>query len=256
MIRIKNREEIEAIRQSNLLVSRTLAEVGRAVREGATTDELDRLAEQFIRDHGAVPAFKGYGGFPATLCTSVNEVVVHGIPSKDRVLRAGDIVSIDCGAVINGFYGDSAYTFCVGDVADDTQRLLRTTKEALYKGIAQVKAGHRIGDVAAEIQNHCQGAGFSVVREMVGHGIGRALHEEPQVPNFGRKGSGTKIVEGMVLCIEPMINAGARDVVFEPDGWTCRTKDRKPSAHFELCVAVVDGTADVLSTFEFIESGV
>lgn len=254
MIHIKNRSEIEAIRASNLLVSRTLAEVGKAVREGVSTEELDRLAEQFICDHGAVPAFKGYGGFPATLCTSVNEVVVHGIPSRDKVLRAGDIVSIDCGAVIHGFYGDSAYTFTVGEVADDTKRLLRVTKEALYKGIAQVKVGHRIGDVAAEIQNHCQEAGFSVVREMVGHGIGRALHEEPQVPNFGRKGSGPKLVEGMVLCIEPMINAGTKEVVFESDGWTCRTKDRKPSAHFELCVAVVEGRAEVLSTFEFIES--
>lgn len=255
MIKIKTKEEIEAIRASNILVSRTLALVGENIKAGVTTAELDRLAEEFIRDNGAIPAFKGYGGFPSTLCTSINEVVVHGIPSDKGVLKDGDVVSIDCGAVINGFFGDSAYTFAVGEIAEDKLSLLRVTKEALYKGIEVVKVGNRIGDISNAVQTHSENAGLSVVREMVGHGIGRALHEEPQLPNYGRKGTGPKLIDGMVICIEPMINLGAKQVVFESDGWTCRTKDRKASAHFELCVAIWDGRADVLSTFSYIENG-
>ncbi|MEG0162320.1 MAG: type I methionyl aminopeptidase [Mucinivorans sp.] len=253
MIKLKNREEIELMRISNLLVGKTLALVGEHIKEGVTTLELDRLAEEFIRDNGAVPAFKGYGGFPASLCTSINEVVVHGIPSAKQVLRNGDVVSIDCGTFINGFVGDSAYTFAVGEIAEATASLLRVTKEALYKGIATAQVGKRIGDVSYAVQQHCEKAGYSVVREMVGHGCGRVMHEDPQVPNYGRSGSGPKIVEGMVICIEPMINLGARNVVFEEDGWTCRTKDRKPAAHFEHCIAIVDGKADILSSFSFIE---
>ncbi|MEG0602066.1 MAG: type I methionyl aminopeptidase [Mucinivorans sp.] len=253
MIKLKNREEIELMRISNLLVGKTLALVGQHIKEGVSTLELDRLAEEFIRDNGALPAFKGYGGFPASICASVNEVVVHGIPSAKQVLKNGDVVSIDCGTFINGFVGDSAYTFAVGEIDEAKASLLRVTKEALYKGIATAQVGKRIGDVSYAIQQHCQKAGYSVVREMVGHGCGRVMHEDPQVPNYGRQGSGPKIVEGMVICIEPMINLGAREVVFEEDGWTCRTKDRKIAAHFEHCIAIVDGKADILSSFSFIE---
>lgn len=241
------------MRISNMLVGRTLALVGEHIKEGVTTAELDKLAEQFIRDNGAIPAFKGYGGFPGSLCTSVNEVVVHGIPSDKTVLRNGDIVSIDCGTIINGFVGDSAYTFTVGEIAESTARLLRVTREALYEGIASAKVGNRIGDVSYAVQSHCSASGFGIVREMVGHGIGRVMHEEPQVPNYGRSGTGPKIVEGMVICIEPMITEGAHNVVFEKDGWTCRTRDRKPAAHFEHCVAIVEGRAEILSSFDFIE---
>lgn len=256
MIELKTKEDIEAIRASNILVSKTLALVGENIKDGVSTAELDKLAEEFIRDNGAIPAFKGYGGFPGTLCTSINEVVVHGIPSNKGILKDGDVVSIDCGAVINGFFGDSAYTFGVGEISEEKKSLLRVTKEALYKGIEVATVGNRIGDISNAVQSHSEMAGFSVVREMVGHGIGRALHEEPQIPNYGRKGTGPKIVNGMVLCIEPMINAGSKNVVFEADGWTCRTKDRKASAHFELCIAIWEGKADILSTFSFIqESG-
>lgn len=256
MIELKTKEDIEAIRASNILVSKTLALVGKNIKDGVSTAELDKLAEEFIRDNGAIPAFKGYGGFPGTLCTSINEVVVHGIPSNKGILKEGDVVSIDCGAVINGFFGDSAYTFGVGEISEEKKSLLRVTKEALYKGIEVAKVGNRIGDISNAVQSHSERAGFSVVREMVGHGIGRSLHEEPQIPNYGRKGTGPKIVDGMVLCIEPMINAGSKNVVFEADGWTCRTKDRKAAAHFELCIAIWEGKADILSTFSFIqESG-
>lgn len=233
MIEIKTREEIELMRISNLLVGRTLALVGQNIKEGVSTAALDKLAEEFIRDNGAIPAFKGYGGFPASLCTSVNEVVVHGIPSEKTVLKNGDIVSIDCGTFINGFVGDSAYTFSVGEIAESTAHLLRVTKEALYEGIAAAKVGNRIGDVSHAVQSHCAAAGFGIVREMVGHGIGRVMHMEPQVPNFGRRGTGPKIVDGMVICIEPMITQGAHNVVFESDGWTCRTRDRKPAKRVE-----------------------
>lgn len=252
MIHLKTQEEIELLRISNELVSLTLAEVGKHVKEGVKTKELDRIAEEFIRDHGALPGFKGYGGFPATLCISVNEVVVHGFPS-DYILKNGDIISVDCGTIMNGFYGDSAYTFSVGDISNEKQMLLRVTKEALYKGISAAKVGGRIGDISCAVQEHCQKHGLSVVREMVGHAIGRNLHEEPQLPNYGKRGSGPKLQEGMVLCLEPMINLGTRNVTFEKDGWTVRTTDRKPSAHFELCFALTATGTDVLSTFKYIE---
>ncbi|MCD8185478.1 MAG: type I methionyl aminopeptidase [Rikenellaceae bacterium] len=253
MINYKTEEEIELLRENNMLVSRTLAEVGKHVRPGVSTLELDRIAEAFIRDHGAVPGFLGYNGFPNSLCISVNEQVVHGIPSDKLILKEGDIISVDCGTIMKGFYGDSAYTFAVGEIAPDVQRLLNVTKEALYKGVAQVRVGNRIGDIAHAVQEHAEMNGFSVVRELVGHGLGRNMHESPEVPNYGAKGRGPLLKEGLVICIEPMINMGDRYVVFERDGWTVRTRDRKPSAHFEFAVAVTNDGADVLTTFEFIE---
>jgi methionyl aminopeptidase len=256
MIALKTREEIELLRENNLLVSATLAEVGKHIRPGVTTRELDRVAERYIRSHGAVPGFLGYNGFPATLCVSVNEGVVHGIPSG-YVLREGDIVSVDCGTILKGFYGDSAYTFAVGEIHPEAQRLLDVTREALYKGVAQAKSGNRVGDVSAAVQQHAETNGFSVVRELVGHGLGRRMHEEPEVPNFGTAGRGPVLREGMVICIEPMINAGKRFVVFERDGWTVRTRDRLPSAHFEWAVAITaGGEADVLTDFGIIEQAI
>lgn len=253
MIYLKTKEEIELLRQSNQLVSRTLALVGRNIRPGVTTKELDEMAEEYIRSNGAVPNFKGYGGFPATLCMSVNEQVVHGIPSG-YALQEGDVLSVDCGAFMNGFHGDSAYTFAVGEVAPRTRELLDVTKEALYRGVAQARVGNRIGDISHAVQEYAQSHGMTVVREMVGHGLGRNLHEEPQVPNYGKRGSGPQLKAGMVLCIEPMINLGTRNVIFEKDGWTVRTADRKPSAHFEFAVAITDEGPDVLTTFEYIET--
>lgn len=254
MIELKTEEEIELLRENNLLVSKTLAYVGTLIEPGVTTKFLDQKAEEFIRSHGAVPGFLGLYGFPASLCISVNENVVHGIPSSYR-LKEGDIISVDCGTLMNGFFGDSAYTFAVGEVSSEVQKLLRVTKESLYKGVAQVKAGARIGDISHAVQHHAESNGFSVVRELIGHGIGRKCHEKPDVPNYGAKGRGPLLKKGMVICIEPMINMGRKEVVFESDGWTVRTKDRKPSAHFEFAVAVTDKGADVLTTFEFIESG-
>ena len=255
MISLKTKEEVELLRENNLLVSATLAEVAKHVRPGVTTNELDRVAEEFIRSHGAVPGFLGYNGFPKTLCVGVNETVVHGIPS-DYVLREGDIVSVDCGTILKGFYGDSAYTFAVGEIHPDTQRLLDVTKEALYKGVAQAKAGNRVGDISAAVQKHAETNGFSVVRDLTGHGLGRNMHEEPEVPNFGVKGRGPLLKEGMVLCIEPMVNAGSKNVVTEKDGWTVRTRDRKPSAHFEFAVAIGEKGADVLTDFGIIEKAI
>ncbi len=252
MIHLNTQEQVELLRENNLLVSQTLAMVGQNVRPGVTTRKLDKLAEEFIRSHGAVPGFLGYGGFPATLCISVNDQVVHGIPS-DYVLKEGDIISVDCGTVMKGFYGDSAYTFAVGEVAHDVQRLLHVTKEALYKGVAQAKAGNRIGDISAAVQQMAESNGYSVVRELVGHGLGRNMHEEPEVPNYGLKGRGPILKEGMVICIEPMINMGTRHVVFEKDGWTVRTRDGKPSAHYEFAVAITKGGPDVLTDFGVIE---
>ncbi|MBU1012200.1 MAG: type I methionyl aminopeptidase [Bacteroidetes bacterium] len=252
MIQYKNNEEIELIRESSLLVGKTLAEVARHIKPGIETRKLDKIAEEFIRDHGALPGFKGYGGFPNTLCISVNENVVHGIPGK-RKLKDGDIVSIDCGTILNGFYGDSAYTFEVGEVKEEIKLLLKRTKESLYKGIEVAIVGKRIGDIGFEIQNYTEQFGYSVVRDLVGHGLGRNLHEKPEVPNYGKKGVGIKLKEGMVLAIEPMINLGVKDVVQEKDGWTIRTLDRMPSAHFEHDVAIRKGKAEILSTFEFIE---
>ncbi len=256
MIYLKTAEEIELLRENNLLVSATLAEVGRHVRPGVSTLELDKLAEEFIRSHGAEPGFLGYGGFPNTVCMSVNEEVVHGIPSAKRILKEGDVLSVDCGTLMKGFYGDSAYTFAVGEIAPEVADLLRVTKEALYKGVAQAKAGNRVGDVASAVQEHAERHGYSVVRELVGHGLGRKMHEEPEVPNYGARGRGPLLKEGMVICIEPMINMGARYVVFERDGWTVRTRDRKPSAHFEFAVAVGKEGPDVLTDFGVIEQAI
>lgn len=256
MIYLKTAEEIELLRENNLLVSATLAEVGKHVRPGVSTLELDKLAEEFISSHGAEPGFLGYGGFPNTLCMSVNEEVVHGIPSAKRILKEGDVLSVDCGTLMKGFYGDSAYTFAVGEIAPEVADLLRVTKEALYKGVAQAKAGNRVGDVASAVQEHAERHGYSVVRELVGHGLGRKMHEEPEVPNYGARGRGPLLKEGMVICIEPMINMGARYVVFERDGWTVRTRDRKPSAHFEFAVAVGKEGPDVLTDFGVIEQAI
>jgi methionyl aminopeptidase len=252
MIYLKTPEEIALLRKSNVLVGKTLAEVAKAIKVGITTLELDKIAEDFIRSNGALPGFLGYHGFPNTLCVSVNDQVVHGIPSN-YALKEGDIVSVDCGTIIDGFYGDSAYTFCVGEVDPKVKKLLDTTKEALYKGIQQAVHGNRLGDVGYAIQQHCQAAGFSVVREMVGHGIGRNMHEDPEVPNYGKRGQGIQLREGMVIAIEPMINMGNRGILVEKDGWTIRTIDRKPSAHFEHTVAIQKGEASILSTFEYVE---
>lgn len=257
MIFLKTEDEIELLRQSNLLVGRTLAEVAKLIKPGVTTGELDKVADEFIRDNGAVPAFKGfpnpYGSpFPASICTSVNEQVVHGIPG-DVVLKEGDIVSVDCGTCLNGFYGDSAYTFCVGEVDEEVLQLLKTTKEALYLGIQNAVQGKRLGDIGYAVQQHCESRSYGVVREFVGHGVGKKLHEDPQVPNYGKRGYGTMLKKGLCIAIEPMITLGNRQVVMESDKWSVRTRDRKYAAHFEHTVAVTTGDADILSSFEFIE---
>jgi methionyl aminopeptidase len=249
---IKTNEEIEILRENNLLVSLTLAEIAKHIRPGITTIELDKIAEEFIRDHGAIPAFKGYRGYPATLCTSVNEQVVHGIPSKYE-LKEGDIISVDCGTFKNGFYGDSAYTFEVGIVDTEVRKLLKITKECLILGAEKAIAGNRVGDIGYVIQEHAERNGFSIVREMVGHGIGRNLHESPEIPNYGKRGTGPKLMNGQVICIEPMINMGKRTIKQKNDGWTLFAADKKPSAHFEYAVAVRAYKADVLTTFEYIE---
>ena len=251
-IRIKTEEEVELIRKSSLLVGRTLAEVAALVKPGATTLQLDAIAEEFIRDNGAEPGFKGYGGFPNTLCTSLNEAVVHGIPN-DRPLESGDVISIDCGVLKNEFYGDSAYTFEVGEVDPKIQKLLRVTKECLTLAIGQAVTGKRIGDIGAAVQMHAEANGYGVVRELVGHGLGRELHEAPEVPNYGRRGNGPRLVDGMVLAIEPMINLGTHEILTHEDGWTIVTRDRKVSAHFEHDIVVRKGQADVLSSFLEIE---
>jgi methionyl aminopeptidase len=253
MIQIKTAEEIELLRASNQLVSKTLAEVARNIAPGVTTGMLDKIAEEFIRDHAAVPAFLGYKGYPKTLCTSVNQQVVHGIPSG-YVLKDGDIISVDCGALLNGFYGDSAYTFAIGEIPERVRLLLKVTRESLLIGIQNAIDGKRIGDISNAIQEHCESHKFSVVREMVGHGIGKSLHEAPEVPNYGKRGHGARLQEGMVICIEPMINMGRKEITQDGDGWTIHTSDKQPSAHFELCVAIGKDKADMLSTFEFIEA--
>ena len=249
---IKTEEEIALLRENGILVSKTLAEVGRHVAPGVTTKELDALAETFIRDHGAEPAFLGYNGFPHSLCISVNSVVVHGIPS-DYTLKEGDIVSIDCGTKYKGFFGDSAYTFAVGQVSEAAERLMQTTRQSLFEGIGKALAGNRVGDIGAAVQRYVEEYGYSVVREMVGHGIGSRLHEKPDVPNYGRPGQGKQLAEGMVLCIEPMINEGGRGVYMERDGWTLRTADNRNSAHYELTFVVRKDKAELLSTFAFIQ---
>jgi methionyl aminopeptidase len=259
MIFLKTDEEIELMRESNRLVGMTLGEVAKHIRPGVTTLQLDKIANEFIRSHGAIPSFLGYKGipgtidFPGSICTSVNGVVVHGIPSGYE-LKDGDIISVDCGTEKNGFCGDSAYTFCVGEVSEEAKALLRTTKESLYYGIEHAVEGNRVGDIGEAVQTYCEKRGYSVVRELVGHGIGRKMHESPEVPNYGRRGTGPLLKKGMCIAIEPMINQGSKNVVFESDGWTVRTKDRKLSAHFEHTVAIRAGKADILSTFEFVEA--
>lgn len=233
-------------------MAKTLGQVSKVIAPGISTLELDEIAERYIRDHGGIPGFLGYDGFPNTLCVSVNNQVVHGIPSSYR-LKEGDIVSCDCGVLLNGYYGDSAYTFSVGTVRPEIQRLLKVTKEALYKGIEQAVEGNRLRDIGYAVQTQAEENGYSVVREMVGHGIGRNLHEEPQVPNFGRKGSGLKLREGLVLAIEPMINLGKKEIYQEGDGWSIVTADGKASAHFEHTIVVRKGKAQILSSFDYIE---
>lgn len=253
MVYLKTDEQIELLRESNLLVSQTLAELAKVIRPGISTAFLDKVAEEYIRANGALPAFKGYNGFPASICASVNDQVVHGIPSEKMILKDGDIISIDCGTFKNGFVGDSAYTFCVGDVSQDVRDLLEVTKASLYLGIGQAVEGKRIGDIGYAVQSYCESKGYSVVREMVGHGIGKKMHEAPEVPNYGRRGCGMMLRTGMVICIEPMINQGKKGLVFERDGWTTRTVDGKCSAHFEHAVAIRKGKADILSDFSIIE---
>ena len=253
MIFLKTDEEVEFMRASNILLGKTYAEVAKAIKPGVTTAQLDKIAYEFIMDHGGRPACLGYEGYPATLCTSVNEVVVHGIPSDKDVLKDGDIITIDSSIELNGWHSDSAYTFPVGEVSPEVMQLLRTTKEALYKGIEQAVTGHRLGDVSFAIQNHCERAGYGVVREFVGHGIGREMHEEPEVCNYGRRGNGLVLKSGMTMAIEPMITLGRRNVLIEDDGWTARTIDRKPAAHYEHSVCVRNGKADILSTFDYIQ---
>lgn len=251
MIKYKTREEIELMRESAQLVSKTLGMLAPKIVPGAIPLELDKLAEEFIRDHGGEPGFLGMYGFPNSLCMSPNAQVVHGIPGKDP-LQEGDILSVDCGVFMNDFYGDHAYTFPVGEVDADTKRLLADTKESLYVGIREVVAGNRIGDIGAAIQEFTEARGYGIVRELVGHGLGRKMHEEPQVPNYGKRGRGKKIQEGLVIAIEPMINLGTHRIKQLKDGWTILTADGKNSAHFEHDVAVVDGKPEILSTFQYI----
>ena len=253
MVRPKTEEEIELLRINGQLVSKALAEVGKAVAPGVTTKELDRVAETFIRDHGAVPNFLGYDGYPASICTSVNDIVVHGIPS-DYVLKEGDIVSVDLGTLYKGYNGDSAYTFPVGEVSAEVRKLLDVTKESLYRGIAAAVAGGRTGDIGYAVQSYAESFGFGVVRELEGHGIGTDMHEVPGVPNYGHQGRGAKLTDGMTICIEPMINAGTRGVYLDDNGWSVHTADRKYAAHYELTVVVRHGKAERLSTFEYIEN--
>lgn len=253
MILYKTAEEVELMRASNQLVSETLAEVGKHIAPGVSTGKLDQIAETFIRDHGAVPGFLGYQGYPKTLCTSVNSQVVHGIPSERVILKEGDMVSVDCGVIQNEFYGDTAFSFEVGEVEEKVRRLLTVTRECLQKGVEQAIEGKRIGDIGYAVQKHAESNGYTVVREMVGHGLGRHLHEAPEVPNYGRRGTGPKLRKGMVICIEPMINLGRRQIAQEADGWTISTADNLPSAHFEWAVAIDKGKADVLSTFDYID---
>ncbi len=252
MIFYKSIEEIEFIRESSLIVAKALGEVARIIKPGIKTSDLDKVAEEFILDSNAKPAFKGYRGFPSTLCISINECVVHGIPSG-RVINDGDIVSVDCGALKNGYYGDSAYTFPVGEVSSEVIKLLEVTKEALYKAIDVAVDGKRLGDIGFEIQSHVERNGYSVVRDLVGHGIGKNLHEKPNVLNYGKRGNGLVLKEGLVIAIEPMINMGTYKVMQENDGWTIRTLDRKPSAHFEHTIAVKKQKAEILSSFKYIE---
>ena len=252
MIHYRSEDEIDLIRESSLLVAKTHAEISALIKPGVTTLQLDKIAEEFIRDNGGVPAFKGYSGFPNTLCASLNEQVVHGIPN-DNPLNEGDIISMDCGVFMNGYFGDSAYTYEVGEVSEEVKNLLIRTKESLYKGIEQAVSGNRVGDIGFAIQKHVEQFGYGVVREMVGHGVGKNLHEEPQVPNYGKRGRGIMLKEGLVIAIEPMINLGTRRIKQLSDGWTIITADKKYSAHFEHTIVVRKGKAEVLSSFVEIE---
>jgi methionyl aminopeptidase len=252
MVFYKTDEEIELIRVSGVLLGKAHAEVAKLIKPGVKTSVLDNCAFEYIKSHGGEPSFKGYNGFPYSLCISVNENVVHGMPG-DYVLKEGDIVSIDCGVLLNGFHSDSAYTYPVGQISKEVAKLLTKTKESLFKGIEQAVVGNRIEDIGYAVQSYVEAEGFTVVRELVGHGIGRKLHESPEVPNYGKRGKGLKLQDGLVIAIEPMVNMGTKNIVQEKDGWTVRTADRKPSAHFEHTVAVRKGKVDILTTFEFIE---
>ena len=255
---LKTEDEIELMRQANQLVGKTLGELAHHIKPGVTTLHLDQIADEFIRDNGAVPTFKGfpnpYGGpFPASICTSVNDVVVHGVPKAQTVLKEGDIISIDCGTLLNGFNGDSCYTFCVGEVTDEVRLLLKTTKEALYLGIEAAQAGRHLGDISSAVQDHCEQQKYGIVRELTGHGIGREMHEDPQVPNYGRRGNGVMLKAGMCIAIEPMVTMGKRDIWLDQDRWSVRTRDGKPSAHFEHTIAIRKGKAEILSSFDEVE---
>ncbi|AUC78225.1 type I methionyl aminopeptidase [Nonlabens sp. MB-3u-79] len=251
MIVTKNKEELEIMRRAALMVSKTLGMIAAEIKPGVTTLRLDTLAEQYIRDNGAIPGFKGLYDCPSTLLISPNEEVVHGIP-KEVAIKEGDVLSIDCGAIVDGFYGDHAYTFAVGEVPQETIDLLDRTKNSLYVGIEKFRTGNRVGDVGYAIQEYCESFGYGIVRELVGHGLGKVMHEDPQMPNYGKRGRGKKFVEGMTVAIEPMINLGTKDIKHYPDGWTIKTKDMKPSAHFEHNIAIVDGEPRLLSTFDYI----
>lgn len=255
---LKTEDEIESMRQANQLVAKTLAELAHHIKPGVTTLQLDGIAEEFIRDHGAEPTFKNfpnpYGSpFPASICTSVNDVVVHGVPTSKTVLKEGDIISIDCGTLLNGFNGDSCYTFCVGEVSKEVRNLLKVTKESLYLGIEQAVHGKRVGDIGSAVQDFCESHGYGVVRELTGHGIGKKMHEDPQVPNYGKRGNGVLLKSSMCIAIEPMITMGDRQVWLDDDKWSVRTRDGKPAAHFEHTIAVRRGKAEILSSFEEIE---
>lgn len=255
---LKTEDEINLMRRANRLVGATLAELGKHIEPGVSTLQLDKIAEEFIRDHGAIPTFKGFpnpfgGPFPGSICTSVNNVVVHGIPDEKTILRDGDIISIDCGTLLDGYNGDSCYTFCVGEVAPEVKHLLKTTKEALYLGIEQAVAGKHLGDIGAAVQESCESEGYGVVRELTGHGIGKEMHEKPQVPNYGQRGNGVMLKAGMCIAIEPMITMGDRQIWLLPDKWGIITRDGKPAAHFEHTIAIREGKAEILSTFEEIE---
>ena len=259
-IYLKTEDEIELMRQANQLVGRTLGELAKHIKPGITTLQLDKIADEFIRDNGAIPTFKGfpnpYGGpFPASICTSVNDVVVHGVPNAETVLKEGDIISIDCGTLLNGFNGDSCYTFCVGEVSDEVKKLLKTTKESLYKGIENAVAGKHLGDISSAVQEHCEAQKYGIVRELTGHGLGREMHEDPRVPNYGSRGNGIMLKAGMCLAIEPMVTMGNRAIWMDAnDRWTIRTRDGKPAAHFEHTIAVRKGQAEILSSFDEVES--
>lgn len=257
-ISLKTDDEIELMRKANRLVGETLAELAKHIKPGVTTLHLDKIAEEFIRDHGAVPTFKNFPNpygepFPASICTSVNEVVVHGIPNEQTILKDGDIISIDCGTLLDGYNGDSAYTFCVGEVVEETKQLLKITKESLYLGIEQAVAGNRVGNIGYAVQHYCETQGYGVVRELTGHGIGKEMHEHPSIPNYGSRGSGILLKAGMCIAIEPMITQGDRHIGLLPDRWGIMTLDRKPAAHFEHTIAICKGKAEILSTFEDIE---